>query len=144
MADDTPFLVSDVPVQTVVQAARARDNGEDAVIGTDAAGRILYWNDEATRLYGWSVDEVLGRNVLDVTPTRRSGDAAAEILEEMRAGSEWVGEFIVRHRDGSPMRARVENTVVSFGDVVVGFVGVSRPSTANPPDGSTSRPPSPG
>jgi PAS domain S-box-containing protein len=143
MADDRPFLVSDVPIQTVVQAARARDNGEDAVIGTDAAGRIVYWNDQAARLYGWSVDEVLGRNVLDVMPTRRSGDAAAEIMEEMRAGSEWAGDFIVRRRDGSPMRAIVDNSVVSLGDVVVGFVGVSRPSMANTPErGNSARPPS--
>jgi PAS domain S-box-containing protein len=133
MADDSPIPSSSATHETVVQAARARDDGNEAVIGTDAAGRILYWNERAADLYGWSVDEVLGRNVLDVTPTRRSGDAAAEIMEEMRSGSEWTGEFIVRHRDGSPMLAQVKNTVVRQGEVVVGFVGVSRPSNDNPP-----------
>jgi len=133
MADDSPIPSSNATHETVVQAARARDDGNEAVIGTDAAGRILYWNERAADLYGWSVDEVLGRNVLDVTPTRRSGDAAAEIMEEMRSGSEWTGEFIVRHRDGSPMLAEVKNTVVRHGEVVVGFVGVSRPSNDKPP-----------
>lgn len=133
MADDSPNLSANTDNETVVQAARARDAGDDAVIATDAAGRILYWNDRAADLYGWNVEEVLGRNVLDVTPTRRSGDAAAEIMEEMRAGSEWTGEFILRHRDGSPMRAQVKNTVVRLGEVIVGFVGVSRLSNEKPP-----------
>jgi len=133
MADDSPILSSTATHETVVQAARARDDGNHAVIGTDAAGRILYWNERAADLYGWNVDEVLGRNVLDVTPTRRSGDAAAEIMEEMRSGSEWTGEFIVRHRDGSPMLAQVKNTVVRQGEAVVGFVGISRPSNGKPP-----------
>jgi hypothetical protein len=52
-------------------------------------------------------------------------------MEEMRGGSEWVGEFILRHRDGSPIRANVDNSIVTLGDVVVGFVGVSRRSTTN-------------
>jgi len=132
MADDTPIFTSNVDHETVVKAARARDDGDDAVIATDAAGRILYWNDRAADLYGWDVEEVLGRNVLDVTPTRRSGDAAAQIMEEMRSGNDWTGEFILRHRDGSPMLAQVRNTIVRVGEVVVGFVGVSRLSNDKP------------
>ena len=134
MADDSPVFLPDADNETVVEAARARDESDEAVIATDAAGRILYWNERASALYGWAVDEVIGRNILDVTPTRRSGDAAAEIMEEMRGGSEWTGEFIVRRRDGSPMRALVENRVVRRGDVVVGFIGISRVSSGKPRD----------
>ena len=129
MADDSPIFPSGSNTEAVVKAARSRDDGADAVIATDSTGRILYWNDRAAHLYGWSGAEVLGRNILDVTPTNRSGDAAAEIMEEMRGGSEWSGEFILKHRDGSPILARVRNTVVRVGDVVVGIVGVSHPST---------------
>jgi two-component system, cell cycle sensor histidine kinase and response regulator CckA len=32
-----------------------------AVVATDAAGAVTYWNDEAERMFGWSRDEVLGR-----------------------------------------------------------------------------------
>ena len=134
MADDSPIRFSNATHETVVQAARARDDGNQAVIATDAAGRILYWNERAADLYGWNVEDVIGRNVLDVTPTRRSGDAAAEIMEEMRSGSEWTGEFIVRHRDGSPMLAQVKNTVVREGEVVVGFVGISHLSSDKAPN----------
>jgi hypothetical protein len=47
----------------------------------------------------------------------------------MRGGNEWSGEFIVKHRDGSPMLARVRNSIVRVGDTVVGVVGVSGLST---------------
>jgi len=110
------------------------------VIATDASGHILYWNAEASVLYGWRAADVMGRNILDVTPTNRSGDAAAEIMETMRGGSEWSGEFIVRHRDGSPILARVRNTVVRVDDVVVGIVGASHRSASNAQEG---RPPNP-
>ena len=129
MADDARFSPPSASNETVVNAARARDDGQAAVIATDAAGRILYWNEPAARLYGWTADEVLGRNVLDVTPTRRSGDAAAEIMEDMRTGTEWSGEFIVRDRHGSPMLVHVRNSVIRVADVVAGFVGISRRST---------------
>ena len=132
MADDAPFSSSGSNNETVVNAARARDDGRAAVIATDAGGRIVYWNEQAALLYGWTVEEVLGRNVLDVTPTRRSGDAAAQIMEDMRTGADWSGEFIVKHRDGSPILARVSNSVIRDGDVVMGFVGTSRRSTTRP------------
>lgn len=142
MADAAPFFYQDDNAEVVINAARSRDDGQEAVIATDAAGRILYWNDRAGLLYGWKAEEVLGRNILDVTPTRRSGDAAAQILEDMRNGKEWSGEFIVRHRDGSPMLARIQNSVVRDGNVVVGVVGVSRLSKRKTPIRDDAIPPS--
>jgi PAS domain S-box-containing protein len=125
MADKGPSTVSKKDPEVVINAARSRDDGEHAVIATDAGGQILYWNAAAALLYGWSAEEVLGHNILDITPTRRSGDAAEEIMENMRSGNEWAGEFIVKHRDGSPMVAWVRNSIVRVDDVVVGVVGVS-------------------
>jgi PAS domain S-box-containing protein len=132
---DSPQLFSKHD-EAVVDAARSRDQGVDAVIATDPSGRILYWNDAAAQIYGWSEAEVVGRNILDVTPTRGSGEAAEQIMEDMRHSDEWTGEFIVRHRDGTPMIAHVHNMVVRDDDAVVGVVGVSRPrSRSTPPRG---------
>ena len=99
------------------------------MIATDLSGRILYWNEAAVRLYGWNETDAVGRNILDVTPTRGSGEAAAQIMEDMRHTGEWTGEFIVKHQDGTPMIAHVHNIVVREGDVAVGVVGVSRPAS---------------
>src|SRR5205085_7146059 len=39
-----------------------------AVIGTDSAGIINYWNAAAEKLYGWSAEEALGRRTGDLGP----------------------------------------------------------------------------
>jgi len=110
----------------VVEAARAHDTGTAAVIGTDIAGTILYWNDGAADLYGWEAQDAIGQNILDITPTRNSTDAATQIMEDLRDGHEWTGEFIVRRRDGTPIIAHVTNHVVREKEVVIGVVGISQ------------------
>ena len=137
---DRPPQFSPEQTNAVVEAARLRDTIGVAVIATDAAGTIVYWNEGAAFLYGWEPEEALGKNVLDVTPTRNSGDSAAQIMEELRLGQPWTGEFIVRRRDGTPMVAQVDNFLVREKEVVIGVVGVSRPSpTRKTPPGGISR-----
>jgi PAS domain S-box-containing protein len=112
---------------TVIARARELDTGLDAVIATDSAGVILFWNDAAEQLYGWRSDEVTGRHVVDVTPTQMSSDSALDIMEHLRDGEEWHGPFIVRRRDGSPILADVRDIpILGEEKSVIGIVGVSR------------------
>ncbi len=99
---------------------------EQAVIATDAEGRIVFWNGCAERLYGWRADEVLGRDVVEVVPSEMSRDQAAELMERLRDGERWHGEFPVRRRDGSRFHAWVSDVPLRDADGrVVGIVGVS-------------------
>jgi len=136
---DLPPQFSADQARAIVDAARSYDKSGMAVIATDAAGTILYWNEQAAFLYGWEPEEAIGRNVIDVTPTRNSTDQAMQIMEELRVGQEWTGEFIVKRRDGTPMVAHVSNFVVREKEVVIGVVGVSRPSPRKTPPGGVSR-----
>ncbi len=48
--------------------ARARlvvDTAHDAFIGVDSAGRIVTWNAQAERTFGWTVEEAVGRTLVD-------------------------------------------------------------------------------
>jgi PAS domain S-box-containing protein len=115
----------------VIRAARLLEeeiaHGDaQAVIATDVAGSICYWNDAAERLYGWSADEVIGRNVTDVTPAESVRTSADSILRALVAGHSYRGAFMVRRRDGTPFIATVVDTPVR-GDAgeLVGVVGVS-------------------
>jgi len=102
-----------------------------AVIATDPAGTILYWSPAAESLYGWPADEVIGRNILEVTPTDVSREQGAAIMSALAAGEVWSGVFRVRARNGESFMASVTD-VPLLSDVhgVSGIVGVSAPSQA--------------
>ncbi|HEX3865845.1 MAG TPA: PAS domain-containing protein, partial [Gemmatimonadaceae bacterium] len=89
--------------ETIAAAAKSHDFAGRAVVGTDAAGTIVYWNETASSLYGRTAGEAMGKNVVDVTPTETSPDETAHIMEHVRAGRDWAGEFMVRRRDGTPV-----------------------------------------
>ena len=49
----------------------------EAYVVTDRAGRILAWDEGATRVYGYEPHEILGRTIWLLTPTARSADVAS-------------------------------------------------------------------
>ncbi|HYR07400.1 MAG TPA: ATP-binding protein [Longimicrobium sp.] len=111
--------------------AQLLDAVEQAVIATSATGEIVFWNRCAERLYGWRADEVLGRDVVEVVPAEMSREQAAELMERLRAGERWEGEFAVRRRDGSRFHAWVADVPVLDDERrVVGIVGVSTDLTS--------------
>jgi PAS domain S-box-containing protein len=112
--------------------AQLLDAVEQAVIATNAAGEIVFWNRCAERLYGWRADEVLGRDVVQVVPSEMSREQAAELMERLRAGERWEGEFPVRRRDGSRFHAWVADVPLLDDERrVVGIVGVSTDLTGH-------------
>lgn len=106
--------------------AQAFEESGKAVIATDTRGRIHYWNEAAEKLYGWSADEVLGRHIVDVTPSLQSRAEAAHIMRRLRSGESWSGAFGVQDRDGRTFRVEVtDSPVFSRHGKLVGVVGVS-------------------
>ncbi len=110
--------------------AHLLDAVEQSVIATDLQGTVLYWNSFAEKLYGWTAAEALGANILDVTPAEASRVQASEILEKLRKGESWSGEFPVQRRDGSELPVFVTNSpIVSDNGELIGVVGVSVDNT---------------
>lgn len=112
--------------KTIRNTAELFDLEHQAVIGTHISGEIVYWNRAAEQLYGWSADEVLGRNIVEVTPSQPSREQAAAIMGRLQLGHSWSGAFLVRTRAGEEFEARVRDVPVqnARGDLV-GIVGVS-------------------
>jgi len=102
------------------------DQLDAAVVVTDLDGVVVRWNPGAERLYGWSEAEALGRHVLDLTTGPENREAAARILEDLRAGGSWAGELRLQRKDGSRLAARVRDTPLRTPDGRrIGIVGVS-------------------
>jgi PAS domain S-box-containing protein len=101
-----------------------------AVIVTDPQGRIRLWNAAAEELYGWAAEEVLGRPIVEITPTAQSTEDAARIFAQLAAGECWEGDFEVRRRDGRRFLARVVDTpIIDHKGELVGIVGISEDIT---------------
>ena len=102
-----------------------------AVIATDAAGVIVLWNAAAEALYGWRAKEVIGRNVLEITPMDVSRAQAEEIMQALGRGEIWSGEFQVRTRKGKSLIASVTDIpLLDDARAVAGVIGVSAASHA--------------
>jgi PAS domain S-box-containing protein len=97
-----------------------------AVIASDSAGTVLYWNKAAEDLYGWSKADAEGRNVADLVVAPAAAAEAERIMERLRAGEAWSGEFAVRRRDGSVFPAFVTDApIVGEDGRLEAVVGVS-------------------
>jgi PAS domain S-box-containing protein len=50
------------------------ESSSDAIIGKDLNGKITSWNSAAEKMYGYSMDEILGKSVLILFPADLSND----------------------------------------------------------------------
>jgi PAS domain S-box-containing protein len=75
------------------------DAGFDAIILRDAQECITSWNRGAESLYGWTRDEVLGRNIHSLFQTKFP-KILDEINTDMRRSGRWEGELIHTRKDG--------------------------------------------
>ena len=109
------------------EAAAVFDIPGQAVIGTALDGTIVYWNAGAEQLYAWPAAEVIGRNVLDVTPSDMSAAQGEGIMTALQKGHTWTGEFSARTRSGRSIMVHVRDVPVrsSNGDLI-GIIGISK------------------
>lgn len=111
----------------VITRARELEQPDRAVIATDAMGIVIYWGPGAVDLYGWTEAEAIGRNILDLTPSELSRAEADTIMERLKRGLHWKGEFIVRGKDGSRFLAEVTDLPVQdAAGTLLGIIGTSR------------------
>jgi PAS domain S-box-containing protein len=79
------------------------ENISDAVIATDEHFAVTAWNNGAQQMYGWSDDEVLGRNVWEAVPDDLSEEQRAEALSELSQRGRLRTDAITYDKDGMPV-----------------------------------------
>ena len=72
-----------------------------AVIVTDLQDRIIYWNEAAEHLYGWSQEEATGRKLKELVVREDLWTQAEKIRSHLQSRGAWSGEFVVRRKDGN-------------------------------------------
>ena len=106
--------------------AHLLDTVEQAVIATDPDGIVIYWNQFAQKLYGWTAQEALGRQIVELMAPEVMTEQALEIMSRLRQGESWSGEFNARRRDGTTFPAQIINSPINDDNGnLIGIVGVS-------------------
>jgi PAS domain S-box-containing protein len=87
------------------QSTELIDSALEAIVSADPEGRIVGWNRHAEELFGWSVDEVLGRRIEDViVPERLTRHHALGFARVAAGGPSTLTGQRIRvpgvHRDG--------------------------------------------
>jgi PAS domain S-box-containing protein len=99
-------------------------SSEDVIIGKDLNGIITSWNNSATRLFGYTAEEMIGTSILRLIPEHLHSDEKT-IIESIRAGRSIEHFETVRlARDGRLMD--VSLTVSPIKDANGQIIGASK------------------
>jgi PAS domain S-box-containing protein len=85
--------------QQLAEQARLLDLSNDAILVRDANDRITYWNKGATKIYGYTWQEALGKVTHNLLKTERS-EPLPKIYEKLFRDNYWEGELVHTRRDG--------------------------------------------
>ena len=85
---------------TLAEQARLLELSHDTVIIRDANNIILYWNEGAERLYGWTREEAVGKTCPQLLNTVLAGD---DLRRQLARTGAWSGEIVRTRRDGTTL-----------------------------------------
>ena len=90
------------------------NKAQDAILVRDLQHRILFWNQGAERMYGWTEAQALQQSVIDLL---YEDSALYQHANDMvREHGEWMGELVQKHRNGESLEAEVRLTLVRSED----------------------------
>ncbi len=106
--------------------AKLLDEVEQAVIVTDLEGKIIYWNNYAQVLYGWSISDVIGKSIIEITIPSMTKEQIAEIMSFLAQGNSWSGEFEVQKKNGDSFPAWIiDSPIHDAQGKFIGIIGLS-------------------
>jgi PAS domain S-box-containing protein len=114
--------------EQIAQQSAFLDKARDAILARDLEGKILFWNSGAERIYGWTREEVMGRNIGDLLYT--DPKKFEEVNGRTISQGEWHGELqhltkdkgeitiearwtLIRDNEGNPKSVLAINTDIT-------------------------------
>jgi PAS domain S-box-containing protein len=99
----------------------------EAIVVTDPAGIIRLWNEGATRMFGYPVEEAMGQNLDIIIPEKLRDRHWKGYFQTMATGYTRYGDKLLSvpasHRDGQ--RLSIEFSVALLRDDADQIVGIS-------------------
>jgi PAS domain S-box-containing protein len=140
--DGSPFSMADQLIMTLLaqgaslaienavtykarlQLAAIVDTSDDAIIGKDLEGVVTSWNAAATRVFGYTAEELIGSSILKLIPPELYSEEP-EILRRLRAG-ERIDHYETRRVRKNGEFLDVSLTISPIKDALGKIIGVSK------------------
>jgi PAS domain S-box-containing protein len=84
------------------EQAALLDMAHEAILVRDVKDRIMFWNNGARDMYGWTREETSGRMIHSILKTRFS-EPLARIREKLAKMGRWEGELVHIRKDKQPI-----------------------------------------
>ena len=110
-------------VERMRRSVELLDLAYDAIITWDVeTSAITFWNRAAEDLYGWTAEEAIGRDPMELLDTH-AAQAREAILEQLHNTGRWEGEVTQRGKDGQTLaisgRWALQRTPLNRADAVL-------------------------
>jgi diguanylate cyclase (GGDEF)-like protein/PAS domain S-box-containing protein len=101
-----------------------------AIIATDERGHIVFWNQTAVEIYGWSAEAARDQLITDVIKPWSDDDAISQYGRATARCQQWWGDFTIWRHDGVLIPIFMSSTPIfdTDGDFIA-VVGVATDTT---------------
>ena len=104
-------------------------NVRHCIIVYDLHGKIIYWNDSAESIYGYSEEEMRGKNI-DILYLDQEKQLLKPDIQEIIDLGEYIGEWEGKRKDGTTVIVDIRETVLyDANNKIIGIIGVSKDIT---------------
>ncbi len=100
-------------VRRIRRQADLLDRASDAIILRDLDNRVQFWSKGAERLYGWSAEEAMGRDL--TAHLFKDPEVIVGPRAELIRDGEWSGELVQTCRDGREIHVHTRWTLLADG-----------------------------
>ena len=98
--------------ETLAYQADLLSKVHEALVGIDANYIITYWNRAAEEIFGWTKEEVLGKNSEELLQTKIEGSSRDEGIAKLLATGHYEGEVQYLRKDGTYFFADVNAVTI--------------------------------
>lgn len=105
------------------------EGSTEAIIMIDNDGSVLKSNSEFTRLYGFSLGEILNKNIDDLISDPANAAESVKITQDASQGIVTENETKRRHKDGHLIDVSILVTPISINGKICGAYGIYRDIT---------------
>ncbi len=97
-------------LEKIREQASLLDKAHDTIAVRDLQHRLIYWNNGAQRLYGWTAEEIIGKNADELL--YKDSFQLSETKKRVFENGEWTGELHQVKKDGKKVIVESRWTLV--------------------------------